>query len=532
MKSTGSGIIILIFILAFRSLNLLSQSPGSGLYVIWYQNNKSPLDVPFITGGQVVVQWRDVDLDEGTYDFSSIARELHFLKEKRKMTTIQINGNLKPEWLFRVVPYFPGKLSVQVRDERGTLMYWHPIHLQAYRKMLDAFGSFLEKCEDRDAVLGIRMNFNAIGTEHMNVPPEARDLKNWIIPAGDTIAEEWTQVLAKTYETTVVNTFIEKVGPHLRVFVRNNIKPDIEEYYRKHFNNGTLAWFHTSSEAEPHSAGTEIQYRRFIEYCRSGKTVGYAEPWASAWGDHGNSTPDDRWCSPPQWNYWRLLLDLHCGVSFIALYANDLNVALSGKYAGKYDENRDKLGYMGEFMEAFTFTHKYAGLHASPEKSPGAWIAFRGNDTILAKNTGITPTQRKLSYLTGDYNFLMERLPDKTLAEHNIGPPEQRFGAWARLLPAGESIKIKTDERFAGSLKKGSIRIIFYNPVRHGSNSFRVITNGTKRKIEYDYTGRWETVTVQLPKGPLVKAGDGSHIIIKSGSEPLYFHMVEVNNLQ
>jgi hypothetical protein len=57
---------------------------------------------------------------------------------------------------------------------------------------------------------------------------------------------------------------------------------------------------------------------------RSGKTSAYAEPWASAWGHHGGLR-DDRWCSPPQWMYWRLLNDLHCGVSYIAIYGSDLH---------------------------------------------------------------------------------------------------------------------------------------------------------------------------------------------------------------
>lgn len=32
----------------------------------------------------------------------------------------------------------------------------------------------------------------------------------------------------------------------------------------------------------------QAKYQTFIDFCKTGKTVCYAEPWASAWGDHGN----------------------------------------------------------------------------------------------------------------------------------------------------------------------------------------------------------------------------------------------------
>src|SRR5262249_29791711 len=152
----------------------------------------------------------------------------------------------------------------------------------------------------------------------------------WIVPAGADPGPPWSQEQVALYEKAVVDTFVNDLSPHAKIFVRNNVRSEIAEQYHSQFQSGKLGWFHTSSEAEPRSHGLETQYRRFYDDCRSGTTVGYAEPWASAWGDHG--IVDHRWCSPPQWNYWRLLLDLHCGVSFIALYANDLGVAVTGNY--------------------------------------------------------------------------------------------------------------------------------------------------------------------------------------------------------
>lgn len=71
------------------------------------------------------------------------------------------------------------------------------------------------------------------------------------------------------------------------MFVRNNLPEGLRPRFADRFARERLAWFHTSSEAEPRSSATERQYATFLEYSRSGKTVGYAEPWASAWGEHG-----------------------------------------------------------------------------------------------------------------------------------------------------------------------------------------------------------------------------------------------------
>ena len=104
-------------------------------------------------------------------------------------------------------------------------------------------------------------------------------------------------------------------------------------------STGQVGWFHTSSEMEPraysanhgNNTGDSPQYETFSRDCA--KTVCYAEPWADAWGYHGGK-PDARWCSPPQWVYWRLLSDLRMGVSNIALYGNDASVAADGMHMG------------------------------------------------------------------------------------------------------------------------------------------------------------------------------------------------------
>lgn len=501
---------------------------NSGLYAIWYREKYELLEVPYIVGGQIVVQWQDVEPDSGRYDFSPIGRELKKLRALGKRTTIQINGNLKPAWLFTQVPYHPEKLSVQVRDKQGTLMYWHPLYRDAYTNMLKAFAAFLAQSPDREVLIGIRLNFNAIGTEHFPVPKEAQNLSKWIVPPGAQLGPPWSTDEVAVYEKAVVDTFVGHLSPHAKIFVRNNVNAKIAEQYRSWFETGKLGWFHTSSEAEPRSRGLERQYQRFFDDCRSGKTVGYAEPWASAWGDHGKT--DHRSCSPPQWNYWRTLLDLHCGVSFLALYANDLAVAVTGSYhvnQNHYDEEKDRRGYQQEFEAAFRFAERYVGYHASPDTSPGAWVAFRENHVAQATNVA-SEQDRQLSSFTGDYSFLMERLPDKTVGVHNIGPENQRQGAWARMLPPTDKLELKLHPRFAASLKGGRVRVTYLDQAGDSASPFQFVAGQKQVTVTPQGTGRWQTAELVLPDGPLSAAPDSAHLKIVAGSKPVCLHLLEV----
>jgi len=497
----------------------------AGIYVIWYgrePNQEALLSQPYLKGGQIVLQWAGVEPERGKYDFSPIDRELAEISRRRWFTTIQINGNQKPGWLFDAVPHLPEKLSIQISDRQGTLMYWHPNHRDAYLNMLDAFSRYVKSSRYGNSILGLRMNLNAIGTEHLTVPAEYASPDKWKVPAGvapETI-EPWTPKVAASYVRAVVDAYVARFRGLIRIFVRNSIHEEIAAGYRGLFDDGTLSWFHTSSEAEPRSSGVEIQYKRFYESCRSGRTTCYAEPWASAWGHHGGIR-DDRWCSPPQWFYWRLLSDLHCGVSYIALYASDLRMAVEGVYRSGDVDYRDTGSYQPEFQEAIRFADRYAGYHAMPEASPGAWVAFRENTVVRAANR-MPAERRKLEFQKSDYNFLMERVePDKTqgLDVVNVGPPEQRFGAWARILPPGGTMRFRLNEPFAASLTgvKAQVNVVYLD---EKAGSFEVQAGAERRSRRLQGSGRWQTAQFPFP--------GGNQLHIRGGGAPVRFHMLEI----
>lgn len=137
---------------SFWTVCLDAKEPPAhrGLYAIWAPHDV--LDLAYITGGQVVVQWADLEPAEGSYDFAPLETALSALGDKP--ATLQVNGNRKPAWLFDVVPFCQDKLGEQVADKQGTLMYWHPRHQQAYLNFLRAFGDFVKAAPWREQVLG------------------------------------------------------------------------------------------------------------------------------------------------------------------------------------------------------------------------------------------------------------------------------------------------------------------------------------------------------------------------------------------
>jgi hypothetical protein len=235
----------------------------------------------------------------------------------------------------------------------------------------------------------------------------------------------------------------------------------------------------------------------FLDYCRSGKTVCYAESMADATGKHGPSQ-DPRWCSPEQYNYWRLLSDLNLGFSMMGVYGADL--ANAGK---------------PEYRAAFDFAVRYAGYHASPRVSPGAWIALREGS----------------GKLKGDYTFLMRRLPGAEMKpEQKIGPDDQRFGAWARTLAKGSQAKFALDSSFARSLsgRKAILRVIFLD---RGAGIFTVHAAGRTFEPPLAASGRWRTAEFPIDRAAFVADPVGAHIVIQAADD-LTLHMIEISRAE
>lgn len=509
----------------------------AGMYAIWIDKKNELLNLPFINGGQIVLQWSDIEKAPGKYDWSLLDIWMKRYYDLKIHTTLQINGNTKPKWMFKEIPYYPDKLSQQVKDDK-TLMFWHPRYKQAYLDFLEAWAEHLRQTPYLENIIGIRMNLNPYGTEHLlaskYIKEKGDDFSKWVIPKGDTLAKPWNKKDVDQYTKDILDQFVKELSPIVTVFVRNGISEDLRKEYEQDFRDGRLAWFHTSSEAE--SRGNEKQYLVFMDYCRTGQAYAYAEPWASAWGEHGGVT-DPRFCSPEQWNYWRVLIDINCGVSFLATYGSDLNIPIKGiKFGQKVPESMKR-----EFRAAFDFGAKYVGQHRYPETTPGVWAAFRQCDSTLC-------WKKPLQYMTEDYTLLTLVQPGQSVGVHNVGTDVDRFGAWAREVPSGGSMSVVMHPSFIKSTegRELTLRVIYLDngqgqwTVSYGRKTYQVTNTGTGKWREVTWKVKGMTPFNTLEAGKLVEQGMiagknkeqiaalAPDITITAVKGTPVFHMVEV----
>jgi hypothetical protein len=535
-----------------------------GFFPIWFGAKEYVFNSPLISGGQIMVQWKEIELEKGVYNFSKIEKMLQAYFERKLYTTIQINGNNKPDYLFREVPYLSDiKLSAQVGDDKGTLMFWYPEYVVNYKNLIYEFGKFLKKSPYLKSVIGIRFNLNAIGTEHLNIPEvlsinstkvNPRNASSYVYPekASKEFQENWSNEAVKKYEKAIYDAYVDAMSETVRIFLRNSLDESIFKLADNDLQNGKVGLFHTSSEPEPKTGGQgEIKQSMFNLYSRNKKTISYAEEWADCWGIHGKEE-DPHFCTPQQWNYWRLLSDLNVGISHIGMYGSIWAYA----FGEKAPENKqfveiDEKNRREEIRRGIEFAFKYIGHHNNPFKSPGAFIAFRhSTENLSIKQNPEFYSKYKapeLKIFTGDYTFLCLRKPDKSVGVKLIGPTEQRYGAFARKLPTGESMQLVLHPGLAKAIynKAVTLRVFYFDEpntewsVSYGTTNFVIKSQGTKKWKTAEWQLRGATRNNEMNIASIIEKGQFASneelavlhpdVILKALKGTPIFHMVEID---
>jgi hypothetical protein len=535
----------------------------NGLYPVWTGNDEYIFNLPIVAGGQIMLQWKDCETQKGVYNFNLLTKLLKAYYDRKLYTTIQINGNNKPDWMFNEIPYLANiQLTSQVGDDKGTLMYWYPSFVNAYTNFLDAFAQYLKTSPYLKSVNGVRFNLNAIGTEHSTptksfdnkgVLIDARNPANYTYPAlaDKSFNQYWTTQIFDQYENTVYAKYASAISSVVRVFLRNNLDDNIMKLAVPDFLSGNMGLFHTSSEPEPRASGGEDKLLAFNTYSRSPKTISYAEPWTDPWGSHADGTEDPHFCSPQQWNYWRILCDLNVGISQIAMHGDYWTYCMGGPApANKQFPEINAAARRDEMQKGINFAFKYVGHHNNPSTSPGAFIAFRKsteNLSIKSNPSFYGGTSFAIQKFTGDYTFLAAHLPDNSTGLKLIGDNEQRYGAFARQIAADGSMKIALHPLFSKAIynKSVKLRVIYYDggtenwSVTYGNNTFTVQNKGTKswKVTEWNVTGapRLNALAAStiIEKGSVATTTELNTLVpeitLKANSGNPVFHLVEID---
>ena len=467
-----------------------SPRDGWGIHKIW--GSRDVDEYPFVRGGYIVREWADVNPRPGEFDFSFFDTELQRYSSLGKSVFVALRGTYKPDWLFDEVPYHPDQLSLQVKNDRGTLAYWHPQFRVRHDELLQAFAAYLRQSPYRDIVYHVRLNVNALGTEHSVIDESERPRDRWVVPNGVTWVP-YSDAEDEEYKSWVTDSYYDLFSSDFLLMVRSNLfsgnDGKVPPVVRQAVEDGRVGVFHTTSMPEPTSGSTERKYNVHIEYGRDGNTPVYAEPFSS-------STKGSRGDQPPaQWNYWRILSDLHAGVTYISVYGVDLEQFIDDEY-----------------LAAFEFGNRYAGYETGNNAalSPGAWVALREGQLLV-----------------GDYDFLMTRMSgDDNLPLTGVGPDRERFGAWARRIPANGRMRFELDEDFAGAISGQAVTVrITYFDARNPRFTVSA-AGGTEQTIRGGATGRWRTISVPIDSAAFLSGG-GPDISISAKTD-VTLHMVEV----
>jgi hypothetical protein len=475
--------------LGIAQVNAQSRSSDWGMHRIWGERVLD--EQPAVVGTFVVAEWKEVNPQPGKFDFSIFDQQLERVSRLGKPVTVAIRGGNKPDFLYTEVPYHPEELGRGVHDAKGTLQYWHPTYRQRYREVLQAFSAYLRSSPYRSTVYSIRQSVNAIGTEASGVPDDKTAMNQWIIPAGATFVP-YSAAQDIDYKRFVTQTYFDLFADDVLLLVRSvlfttdSANEIVPAEVRRAVELGQVGLMHTSSVPEPTRASTERKYLVHAKYGREGVTPVYAEPYAGS--DYGPQPP-------AQWNYWRILSDLHVGVTYLAVYGREIAQIGNAEYAA-----------------AFEFANRYSGYQTrnSAASSPGAWVALREGG----------------EFLRGDYTFLMSRMSgDPNVAVDSVGPSSQRFGAWARKVNAGDRMRFQLDDRFANSLGSGQapVRVVYFDSQ---SPRFTVVTPTARSEIVGGGTGTWKVVEF-LTSAPALSGNSGADITVEA-STAVTLHMVEV----
>jgi hypothetical protein len=476
------------------------RDPFAGVYGIWYGQNAAVLNSVYLTGGQIMVQWADCEPTEGSYDFTLLNSKLADMAQRGLKTTVQINGNSKPGYLFDHVPYLPYKVHVQVSDDKGSLMYWHPYFTESYLNFIAAYAAFIKESPYKEIITGIRQNYNMFGTEiGWFTGLYALEESEWVVPPGVTYVKASSSE-SESYEKKVLAQFVKEFVPEVNLFLRSSVSDEFVDENIDLIEGGKIGFFQTGAAMEQNQWFEQVtRYDKFVQFCKPGMTYGFSEIMS------GRVDP----YSEIQWQYWRVLSELHCGISYIGTRPTPFEKAHNDR------DNR--------YHDLLKFADKYVGFHALPDESPGAWIAFRGEGDNFP----------------WDYTFLMNSLDGSSLTDRKlVGSNSVPYGAWAQKLAVGGKVYLDIhDDMFLEEKNSGDVsavlRVVYFDSST-GSWNIRYDAAEEPEKILKTVTNRnsneWKTIKFSIEDGYFGnRAFDMADIVIENVDAPeCVLHMVEI----
>jgi len=487
---------------------------------------------------QINLQWPDIEPEEGRFDWS-LAEEMvrNIVNVTGRMAAIKINSNIKPDWLYNMVPWSNVTWFSEQHDGR-TAMYWHPTYVALLRRRINATAAWLTSVGAR-GIAYMRQTWAPIGEEDFGIPDtkgekvkRLRNGSNWHVPDGCKTAcdppPSWEKVVTDT-------AYKKEVGQTWRVAFNRSLLPKEDAkvmpllLLRAGEYDGAFAllsaadmgrdgfgWFHTGAAMEQTQCFNQtFRYAPFRADCLPGTVACFAEAcpldlFAGPSATKRTPALEAANFSRLQAVYWMMLSNMDSGISVTGLHSSKMLkpwLTLDG------------------YKKAFTWADAYMGLHASPYLAPGAWVAFRGAGDDHPPY--------------GDFGFLMHRLEiDSTKGLQQCGGDKDAvpYAAWCREVMAGSGIYLALEQRTRASFNKGqaTFRLVYWAPAHlelycdDGSSSGKLAISTVDRMIDGKM---WKEVSATVQAATLMKGGgkSGSDVwLLNKGSSAARVHLVEV----
>lgn len=466
------------------------SDPPPGIYQVWARAHTDAAQ-PWIRGGQIVVQWRDIEPSPGKFDWTKLDQLLAVYKAMGKRATVQVDAHPKPTWLWNQIAH------CGVTQNQEIPQYWDPLYLTLQQRMINALAAHLKASPDIATVALVRASPNAIGTELTDVPSGYT-----CTPAtnGRISSVAWTMKISREYYAKVMGAYRTAMSPELPFALRVQLFTTTDPPPPTAWLGHDDAWmFGTASDIDTAPVRDAFDVFALNWVRTTNRTQAYWEPHHTRNKRHLVS-----------WNYWRLLLELHKGVSYVAVYGQEL-----------------RNGTDPEYRSSFDFVNRYAGSHAAPLRSPGAWVALKLGPGRTAGNltrymTQIDPENTSVAVDSGDGLSI-------------VGPLTQRFGRYARRIDGGTTrnrLSFQLDPVFKTGIATAptKLRMVYLD---RGTGQFSVrwgTTTGTGRWVTKANSGMWKELVVDVPAGSYTGALPLSADVNVTalGSDSTLFHMVEV----
>lgn len=546
-----------------------AAAPGAGIAFTWPTGSDAE-NHNAVRVRQFVAKWADIAPDTAAaasnhtnYDWAALQAEMDAAKLHGQKIMLQINAGA-PSWVYNTVK--------QVGFSRGNKapQFWDPEYINAYKTMVTALAAKIKSLSatDRDLFIGVRVQPLAFNTEissWSHLPASEKDFTaladvNSEFPMTTDASGHQEGNRSKWILGTSGNEGGLAYGPDLDDTVAGSSLTHQQSYLQQmighfyaQFTSGTLAApnsIHTAlreADLSHHlsaayldgrfdlaytmaldtgceaatldgTAAQRLRFDLFKNRCRNpgtpGNTLGYWEDWKeSSTTLAGHTAVND---NPNQEFYWRQLIKLDVGITYGAVYGEDMDRFIAGGSSNS--------GYTA----GVSFFNRYAGHVNTPGSSPGAWIAF-----VDVPALGDSPARTKLGWFLTHLNAGDAGVTDAK----NIGIGVNHQGMYARRFGAGAVAKFSLAPAFASQLASGyKINVTWYNPSSATpANWFLSVRNSSGALVNWGGnitggTGGWTTKTFTLT-GPIPDGGGtlaAPDITITNVGGNAYFHMIEV----